>query len=276
MDTGMKNAGISYFDARTAIDDRVFPSKEQGSLRLSEDRVVEQFATRIKEVNFTKPQFFYINLQAAHFPYTHPKMAKRISDHLIPRSEINEENKNWVAETYWNAIANADWAVGKVIDALKAHNQLDKTTIVILGDHGESLFDDGFLGHGHAINDTQTQIPLIINDPSIMVDEPIGQSDVAEMAIRSALGMENKWTNNDKTVFQFVGSLSQPALIAHVEKDGVRTLFDFRSEEFFFSDVKSWKSYQEAASDPQYKERVIRLIREWETLRWREHSAEKL
>ena len=46
-------------------------------------------------------------------------MAKRISDNLIPRSEINEENKNWVAETYWNAIANADWAVGKVIESLK-------------------------------------------------------------------------------------------------------------------------------------------------------------
>jgi phosphoglycerol transferase MdoB-like AlkP superfamily enzyme len=275
MDTGMKATGISYFDARTAIDDRVFPSKEQGSLRLSEDRVVEQFVTRINEVKFSKPQFFYINFQAAHFPYTHPKMSKRIIDNMIPRSEINEENKSWVAETYWNAIANADWAVGKIIDTLKAHNQLDKTTIVILGDHGESLFDDGFLGHGHAINDTQTQIPLIINDPTIIVDEPIGQSDVAEIAIRSALGMENKWINNDKTVFQFVGSLSQPSLIAHVGKDGVRTLFDFRSEEFYFSDLRSWKSYQKAISDPVYKDRAIKLIRQWEAFRWREHTVEK-
>jgi hypothetical protein len=72
-----------------------------------------------------------------------------------------------------------------------------------------------------------------------------------------------------------VGSLSQPTLIAHVKQNGVRTLFDFRSEEFFFSDLKSWKSYQEALSDPVYKDRVINLIREWEMLRWREHSAEK-
>jgi hypothetical protein len=47
--------------------------------------------------------------------------------------------------------------------------------------------------------------------------------------------MENKWTNNDKAVFQFVGSLSQPSLIAHVGKDGVRSLFDFCSEEFFLA-----------------------------------------
>jgi len=274
--TGMKNAGVSYFDARTALDDRVFPSKEQGSLRLSEERVALQFETRIKEVDFAKPQFFYLNFQAAHFPYTHPKMAKRISDHLIPRSEINEGNKSWVAETYWNAIANADWAVGKVIESLKERNLLDKTSIVILGDHGESLFDDGFLGHGHALNDTQTQIPLIINDPTIFVDEPIGQADVAEIAIRSALAIENKWINNDKTVFQFVGSLSQPTLIAHVKQDGVRTLFDFRSEEVFFSEAKSWKSYTEALAEPLYKERIVNLIREWESLRWREYETNQV
>ncbi|MCX7096731.1 MAG: sulfatase-like hydrolase/transferase [Methylococcales bacterium] len=273
--TGMKNPDTAYFDARTAINDRVFPSTEQGSLRLSEERVVSQFQTRIEQVDFTKPQFFYLNFQAAHFPYTHPKMAKRVIDNPIPRSDIIEANKDWVAASYWNAVANADWAVGKVIEALNARGILDKTTLVILGDHGESLFDDGFLGHGHSINDTQTQIPLIINDPTIVADEPIGQIDVAEMTIRSALGLDNKWSNRNKTVFQWVGSLSQPTLIAHVKQDGVRTLFDFRSEEVFFSDLKSWKSYQEALSDPVYKDRVINLIREWEALRWEEHLAEK-
>ena len=275
-ETGMKTGGVSYFDARTALDDRVFPSTEHGSLRLSEERVIEQFQKRIKQVDFAQPQFFYLNIQAGHFPYSHPKMAKRIADNLIPRADINEENKDWVAETYWNAIANADWAVGKVIESLKERNQLDHTTLVILGDHGESLFDDGFLGHGHALNDTQTRIPLIVNDPTIIADEPIGQVDVAEMAIRSALGLANQWTNKDKTVFQLVGSLAQPTLIAHVKQDGVRTLFDFRSEAFFFSELKAWKSYQEALADPVYQDRVTRLIREWEALRWREHNAEKL
>ncbi len=274
-ETGMKNKDVSYFDARTALDDRVFPSKEQGSLRLSEERVVKQFQTRINQADFSKPQFFYLNFQAAHFPYSHPKMTKRIFNNLIPRSDINEENKNWVAATYWNAIANADWAAGKVIESLKERNQLDNTTIVILGDHGESLFDDGFLGHGHAINDIQTKIPLIINDPAITVDEPIGQVDVAELAIRSALGKNNKWVNKDKTVFQWVGSLSQPALIAQVTQHGIRTIFDFRSEQFFFSDLKSWKSYKDALSDPVFKDRVIDLIHKWETLRWREYGAEK-
>ena len=274
INTGMKNKDISYFDARTAIDDRVFPSKESSSLRLSEERVVKQFQTRVDQIDFTKPQFFYINIQAGHFPYTYTNMPMRIISEAIPRPEINGQNKAWLAATYWNAMTNADWAVGKIMASLKEKNLLDKVTIVILGDHGESLFDDGFLGHGHAINDTQTKIPLIINDPTIVVDEPMGQIDVAELTIRSALGLKNQWANPDKTVFQWVGGLSQPSLIAHVMHDSVRILFDFRSEQVFFSESNSWKSYHDALQDPLYKKRVIRLLREWEALRWRQHLAE--
>jgi len=72
MDTGMKNEGIYYFDARTAIDDRVFPSTESGSLRLSEERVVKQFQMRLNELDFTKPQFFYMNFPGRSFPLFSP------------------------------------------------------------------------------------------------------------------------------------------------------------------------------------------------------------
>ena len=272
---GMKQEGVYFFDARTALDDRVFVSKEPSSLRLSEERVVEQYRLRVEQLDFSKPQFIYLNFQAAHFPYSHPKMTKRITQNLIPRSEINIENKEWLAETYWNSIANADWAIGEVLAELKKNNVLNNTTIVILGDHGESLFDDGFLGHGHAVNNAQTKIPLIINDPDIIVDEAIGQVDVAEMTVRSALGLKNHWLNKDKTVFQLIGSLNRPVLIAHVRTGGQRTIFDFRSEMVFFSDTKEWKAYKEALKNPEYKDRVELLIREWEALRWQTHQEYK-
>ncbi len=272
-DVGMKNEGIYYFDARTAIDDRVFPSKEQGSLRLSEERVIEQFQSHMNELDFSQPQFIYLNIQAAHFPYTHPKMKKRLTDKLIPRSEINIENRDWLAITYWNAIASADWAVKQVLDAFKDRKLLDNVTFMILGDHGESLFEDEFLGHGHAINDSQTKIPLIINDSHIFADQAIGQVDVAEIVIRSAFGLTNEWVDNGKPVFQIVGTLSQPLLIAHVKQGGVRTVFDFRSEQVFLSDLQLWKPYKEALLEPVHKARVESLIREWEALRWQEAES---
>lgn len=266
---GMKAEGVNYFDARTAIEDRTYVSKDSGSLRLAEERVVEQFHLHMSQLDFSDPQFIYLNFQAAHFPYAHPKMTKRIIQDLIPRSDINLENETWVTETYWNAIANADWAVGEVLNDLEKRNLLRNTTIVILGDHGESLFENGFLGHGHAVDDAQTQIPLIVNDLDIDINQAIGQVDVAEMLVRSALGLKNEWLNKDKPVFQLVGSLDHPLLIAHVRTGGVRTTFDFRSEQVFFSDINVWLDYKDALTKPQYKQRVEYLIRDWESLRWK-------
>lgn len=272
---GMKNAGVNYFDARTAINDRVFPSKEAASLRLSETRIIREFQSEINRLDFNQPQFLYLNFQAAHFPYSNPKMTKQLVNDFIPRSEIKQENKGWVDATYWNAIASADWGIGEIIKSLTVRNLIKNTTIVILGDHGEALFDNGFLGHGHAINDVQTKIPLIINDRDIIFDEPIGQIDVAEIAIRSALGLKNHWVQKNKAVFQLVGSLSQPELIAHVEHNGIRTVFDFHSEQVFFSELQLWRPYKEVLLDPLNNERVIKLIRNWEALRWNEHTAQK-
>ena len=160
---GMDAKGRYLFDARSALDDRVYSSKAPGSLRLSEKRVVQQFFERSGKVNWDKPQFFYINLQAAHFPYSHPGMPGIINEKPVSRSEINPENRKMVEASYWNAIAVADRAVGAIISHMKNIGMYERTVVMILGDHGESLFDDGFLGHGHALNRIQTHIPLIIN-----------------------------------------------------------------------------------------------------------------
>ena len=154
--TGMRHPNRYLFDARSALEDRVYASKDPGSLRLSEDRVVRQFNARTNQVDWNQPQFFYINLQAAHFPYTHPNMPAILTDHPIPRSEISKANRAWVEMTYWNALAVADQAVCSLIDQLQKLNVYQKTTVMILGDHGESLFDDNFLGHGHALDQAQT------------------------------------------------------------------------------------------------------------------------
>ncbi|PKM10607.1 MAG: hypothetical protein CVV13_12525 [Gammaproteobacteria bacterium HGW-Gammaproteobacteria-3] len=268
--TGMNKKGVYYFDARVAIADRVFPSKDAGSLRLSEERVVEQFQQRFSELDLQTPQFIYLNFQAAHFPYSHPAMQKRLIKEFIPRPEILAENRDRVADTYWNAIANADWAVGQVVETLKKHKLYEDTTLVILGDHGESLFEDGFLGHGHAMNDAQTHIPLLFNDPNLQIKQAIGQIDVAEMAIRSAFGLSNRWLDTDHSVFQLVGNLTFPVLIGYVKYGGDRIVFDFRSQRVFLNTLNRWETYQALLENPAQSERISHLLSEWETLKWHE------
>lgn len=274
-EVGMLDGASYYFDARVAIEDRLFRSKEAGSLRLSEERVVDELRSNIDDIDFSTPQFIYLNIQAAHFWYSHPEMRKIFVSDFIPRSDITVENIEWLHNTYWNAIANADWAVGEIITLLKNKGVYDNSIVAIISDHGESLFDDGTLGHGHAVNEVQTRIPLIINDPTISANQAIGQTDIAEMLVNSAFEIDNSWNKPDKPVFQIVGGLSKPVQIAHVSFCEERTIYDFRTNSLFFSDIKKWVSFEKAMEDNTYRERATNLIREWEKLRFDQYNATK-
>ena len=262
-ETGLDETKYYHFDSQDAIEDRVFPSTASSSLKISEQRLITEFKKQVKTLNFNTPQFIYFNFQAAHFPYNHKQMPKRLTQNPIPRRKINAKNKDWLALTYWNALSNVDWAVGEIVAILKQYQVLDNTTIMILGDHGESLFDDGVLGHGYMISDTQTQIPLVINDPNIRINSAIGQTDLAEMLIRSAFKLENKWLDSNKAVFQYTGLITNPSLIAEVKNKGERIIYNFDTNLFFFTKDKKWFSMDEVINDQQKKTWATALILNW-------------
>jgi len=273
--TGMKGKEHYYFDARVAIEDRVFPSKDSGSLRLSEARVVQAFRQRLKQVDWNRPNFFYVNFQAAHFPYSHPGMPTILIDRPIQRKEIRPENREKVQATYWNAIAVADDAFGKLISALKEKGVYRDTLVVVLGDHGESLFDNGHLGHGFELNEIQTRIPLILNRKGVEIRQAVGQLEVAELLVTLATDRFDpaRWQDGRKPVFQFVGALNRPALIDTVRYGEVRTLLNLGVGKVFFSDLEHWRAVEEALSDPVTGPRTRKLIQAWETVRWQAHQA---
>ncbi|HIE54135.1 MAG TPA: hypothetical protein EYP90_02950, partial [Chromatiaceae bacterium] len=267
--TGMNAPGHYYFDARTAIDDRVYPSKNSGSLRLSEERVLQQFAKRVAETDWSKPNFFYVNLQAAHFPYHYPGMPRILINSPIARNEISYDNRKQVQATYWNAIAVADETFGRMIDTLKQKGVYGDTLVLVLGDHGESLFDDGYLGHGFALNETQTRIPLIINQKGIEIVQAVGQSEVAEILVTAALGRfdPKRWEDPGRSLFQFVGSLDRPQLIGIVSSGETRTILDLNTRKLFFNQSKGWVPFDDAIHDNALGARAKALIEAWETAR---------
>jgi phosphoglycerol transferase MdoB-like AlkP superfamily enzyme len=273
--TGMEHPGRYLFDARSALEDRVYPSTNSGSLRLSEARVVQAFKERSSNVDWNQPQFFYVNLQAAHFPYTHRSMPGLVVDQPIPRSEISIENKEWLQTTYWNAVAVADDAIGKMISRLKELGVYDQTMIAIVADHGESLFDDNFLGHGHALDQEQTRIPVVFSRPGIEIQNAIGQVDIAELIVQLATDSysEQQWNASREPVLQIVGSLDVPQLVGTVSYGDVRTILDLRTRKVFFSDMGQWKDFDVAWEDPTTETRVQQLIHLWERVRWENHLA---
>lgn len=277
--TRMKENATTFFDATVALDDRVYANTDLGSLRLSEERVVAEFKNKFDEQRLKKKNFIYFNLQAAHFPYDHPKMSRLILDNPIPRGEISIENQQWVELSYWNAIANADRAVGDIVAHLKLGNVYDRTLIIITGDHGESLFDDGLLGHGHQINDIQTHIPFVINQPGIGWSHPVGQQDMKDIVLcfidygcKPLEVLQHKAADN-RGVFQYIGSLSSPRHIASVDNNGERLVLDMAERTLLAGAGGRWMPLESISTDERMNSKVLRLVFEWERLNWAAHAA---
>jgi arylsulfatase A-like enzyme/Tfp pilus assembly protein PilF len=67
---------------------------------------------------------------------------------------------------YDGEIAYADSLVGRVLEYLRAKGRLEKTVVVVVGDHGESLGEHHESAHGFFIYDATVSVPLIIRIPS--------------------------------------------------------------------------------------------------------------
>jgi phosphoglycerol transferase MdoB-like AlkP superfamily enzyme len=255
-----------YVDAEALKSERAFSFGTTGSLLLDGRKVLGAFDRAFGAAEgWRRPTFAYFNFQEAHFPYAHADMPQFLPGRPIPRSEIRPANRGWVAHTYWNAVAYDDWLIGQLVERLKRLGVWDDTLLLVTADHGESLFDDDYLGHGHVINRQQTQIPLILSVKGVAIPQPIGLSDYRALILRT-LGASVPERRGP--VFQHVSALAAPAAIGLVAKGPVWTTFQLETEEVWFSETGRRVRYAELKPGSAGKARADAVIDEWNRQRW--------
>lgn len=268
---GMRKHSDVYVDAETLRDERAFGFATTASLLVDGQILLREFDRNFSHAPaWQTPNFLYFNFQSAHFPYHNPGVRPFIPGDPIPRSQINLANRDWVARTYWNSVAYGDWLVGQVVERLRARGVYDDSVVIVTGDHGESLFEDGFLGHGHMINRRQTHIPLVLNVPGVAVAEPIGLSDMRGL-ILSLLGTGRPPAGISVPVFQYIGSLDAPGAIGMVDRTGIWVTLDLESEEVRSSGSGMRGGYRALPPDHPLKASADRLVAEWARQRWIRH-----
>jgi hypothetical protein len=263
--TGMR-LGEFFVDATTNREERAFSFAAQGSLAIDGRVQLREFDQRLgRPEQWRRPTFLYINLQSAHFPYSWPGTPRTFSGDPIPRGEISAANRNWVTRTYWNAQAYNDALIGAVRERLRRLGVLDDTLIVVTADHGESLFDDGFLGHGHALNEQQTRIPFVLSDPGVPMPAPIGLDDMRAIVL-GQLGANAP--SRRGSVFQYLGTLDRPGEIGWVGASGHRLLFNLNEELVWSTASQRWTRYSELPPASAERRMTDALIQEWARQRW--------
>jgi len=99
-----------------------------------------------------QPVFAWVHYFDPHMPYTSP---------LQGRPKFR--GRGYDAE-----IAFVDQQLGRLIDWLDANGRRDRTLIVVVADHGESLGEHGEEAHGMFIYNATMKVPLIINSRSLI------------------------------------------------------------------------------------------------------------
>jgi len=209
---GMRTHADRFIDAEMLRDKRAFSFAAQGSLLVDEAVLLGEFDRVLGHPDaWNDPQFVYLNFQSPHFPYHHPGIPHRFANPPVTRAQIDASRQTEVERTYWNAVAHADAALGEVIARLKALGQWDNTILLVTGDHGESLFEDGFLGHGHVINERQFATFFAINRPLSGISGPIAVSDYRGILLD--LLQNRRPSPVTHPPFMHVGDLDRPSTI---------------------------------------------------------------
>ena len=268
---GMRRGSI-FVDGNTLRNERAFSFAAEGSVNVDGKILLREFDRRLgRPEAWTQPHFLYFNLQSAHFPYSEPMMDRVLPGDPIPRGDINAGNRDWVARTYWNAVAYDDRLIGALIERLRRLGVLDNTLVVVTADHGESLFDDGFLGHGHMLNEQQTRIPFIMSQAGVAMPPVIGLADMRALILRAAGASPAQAPH--PTVFQYLGVLDRPVQIGMVDQAGNRILFSLYDESVWTSATNRWIRYADLGGVE--KNAADSLIDEWARQRWLRHLRDR-
>jgi glucan phosphoethanolaminetransferase (alkaline phosphatase superfamily) len=269
-DSNLEQMADIFFDARSAKNDRVFSSAAAGSLALSNKRVIEQFDRISSKIDWKRPVFIYVNFQAAHFPYFHKGMPVLPGVTPIERADISQEKRAQVELTYLNAVASSDASTGQLVDRLRKLGMFDKTLFVVSGDHGESLFEDGILGHGVKITDTQMHTLLVANRRLPEFASLLGGTQLADSLLKGIGGSyvvpPVPLPASGVSVIHYIGDLKAPAELGYTYADGRRLVLDNRLGEVRLSQMQKPVKVSELPVAGQTYRELSRLIAEWRAL----------
>lgn len=158
------------------------PWRKYGSAASGFRHVVPGFLDRMKKDG---TRFFaYVHYREPHEPYDPPPpfdtrfgpdgpIPKRLRDGGAPAKQwlkdVNQgvvqasaEEIEHLRRLYDGNLAFADQEVGYLRGELESRGLLDNTVVIVVGDHGEALFEHAFIGHNAQVFEETARVPLIV------------------------------------------------------------------------------------------------------------------
>lgn len=123
---------------------------------------------RVKELatgRGDKPRFIMAFLMSTHFPYAFPPEFNEFqpSGDGVSRGNWRKADPQVLHNRYRNSARYLESRIMDVIQSLDPEHNI----IVVTGDHGESMFEDGALAHATRGSEVQTRVPFLMVGPGV-------------------------------------------------------------------------------------------------------------
>jgi hypothetical protein len=209
-----------HFDARDDPAHTVSRFRTSGSLAVSWKQVNRRIGEYLEGRDPGRPLLLYVNYGDSHFPYDHRELDDILGVERLQRRQIQPENAAGVYRTYANATANVDRAIQELVAMSRAKLGGQDLAIIVTSDHGEALFEGGVLGHGLALDATQTRVPLVVVGLGGVWPEPLGLSDV-RASLQRALATDDDGSHArarfepvpGRHILQYMALVEKPRLL---------------------------------------------------------------
>lgn len=226
--THMDRADVFVDAGSFPKEQRMYANAADSALSIPAPFITTRFGDWLGSLDRDRPFFAYINWQEMHFPYHYWGEPTPIANPPIPRGKIVRGNREWLDKTYWNAARNVDTELGKVLALLERYSRRSDTVILVIGDHGEELFDHGYLGHGINISFEQNAtLAKLINSIWKPPEQAYGQSSVSTILHNALVRSPQDALPLDEGFLCYIGDPKKPVQLATVTPEGL-IKFDFK------------------------------------------------
>lgn len=167
--------------------------------------ILWQKARRLLHKHRNGQTFLYIVTVEPHLPYIpdpdslaaqwdrgpmafEPAQTIAIAEAVASGSRtLTREEQAYVQALYNAEVRDADAAFGRVLSDIEELGIGGRTAVILVGDHGEEMFERGGFGHGRHLHDEVLRVPLIIAYPDARSgqSDSSGSADQADQAGRS-------------------------------------------------------------------------------------------
>ena len=163
------------------------------SQRWAED--VAPRAIRWLQKNDHEPFFLWVHFFDPHEPYDLREAfadPEQIAEPGPRAPEMNSEEARERVRRYDSEIRYADHWIGEILKTVDRLGLRDNTLVVLLSDHGESLGEHDYVGHGRQLYQPIVHVPLIFRYPGKIpagkvIDTEVSLLDVTPTIIDLAL-----------------------------------------------------------------------------------------